>query len=65
MKIIYAILFFADTLLLVVLAFLFMRYIDTGADKFRFTAIITAIIGCIVLLGYFISYYMKLPHKEK
>lgn len=65
MKVIYAILFFTATLLLVVLAFLFMRSLDAGADELRFAIIVSAIIGCILLLGYFITYYMKLPHKEK
>lgn len=65
MKVIYAILFFAGVLLLVILAFLLMRSLDNGGNRFRFTLIIISIIGCIALLGYFISRYMKLPHNEK
>ena len=65
MKVIYAILFFSGVLLLVVLAFLLMRLLDNGGNRLRLALIVTSLISCIALLGYFISRYMKLPHNEK
>jgi hypothetical protein len=61
MKIIYTILFFADTLILIVLAFLFLKLKDMGMNGATFIALIAAIIFCIALLVYFILHYLKLP----
>ena len=61
MKIIYTILFFVDTLILIVLAFLFLKLKDVGMNGATFIMILVAIIFSIALLVYFILHYLKLP----
>jgi hypothetical protein len=64
MKIIYTILFFADTLFLIVLANLFLKLIDTGMSGLTFALMLFAIVASIVLLAYFLLHYIKLPSSE-
>jgi heme/copper-type cytochrome/quinol oxidase subunit 4 len=67
MKAIYTILFFADTLILVVLAYLFLKLMDKGASGWMFSVMLFAIISCVIFLAYLLSHYLKLPssHHKK
>ncbi|MEP7257452.1 MAG: hypothetical protein ABI687_03670 [Flavitalea sp.] len=61
MKILYTILFFADTLALILLSFLFLKLLDTGIEKSVLVLVISAIVFCIILLVYFLLRYIKQP----
>lgn len=65
MKIVYTILFFADTLLLIVLSFLFLKMIDNSVHGWPITLLASAIIGSILLLIFFLLHYLKLPSSDK
>ena len=64
MKIIYTILFFADTLLLVVLAYTFFQLMDNRMDTIILAMIIIAIVICIFMLVHFLFQYIKIPSSE-
>ena len=64
MKYLFTILFFADTLLLILLTFLFLRLLDKGITTVAMILILTAIVLCILLLAYFLSHYMKIPPSD-
>ena len=61
MKIIYTILFFVDTLLLIVLTYLFLKLMDNGMSPIVFILMVLAIVFCIMLLVYFLLNYLKSP----
>ncbi len=61
MKIVYTILFFIDTLLLIALAFLFLKLSDAGMSAATLVSVIAGIIVSILLLVYFLYRYIKLP----
>jgi hypothetical protein len=61
MKIVYTILFFIDTLLLIALAFLFLKLSDTGMSVATLVSVIAGIIVSILLLVYLLYRYIKLP----
>ena len=65
MKIIYTILFFADTLLLVVLAYLFFQLMDNRMDTIILAMMVIAIVICIFMLIHFLSQYIKISSHEK
>ncbi len=64
MKIIYTILFFGDTLILFILARIFLKLIDAGMDKSTFALLLSGIILSIVLLVLFMLSYIKLPTRN-
>lgn len=64
MKLFYTILFFADTLLLIALTFLFLKLLDTGMSTFTMASLIGAMVVCILLLVYVLMHYMKLPPSD-
>ena len=61
MKIIYTILFFADTLLLMILAFLLLKMIDNGINAGKLIIMLIGISLSIILLVYFLRLYLKAP----
>jgi hypothetical protein len=65
MKIIYTILFFADTLLLVFLSYLFMQKIDTGGNEAVLVLIFVGIVASILLLGFLLRSYIKQPPDQR
>ena len=64
MKIIYTILFFVDTLLLTVLAYLLLKLGESGLNKLALVLIGCAIVFSIVILFYILFYYIKLPSTD-
>jgi hypothetical protein len=64
MKIIYTILFFADTTLLVVLAYTFFQLMDSKMDTIILAMMIIAIVICIFMLVHFLFQYIKIPSSE-
>jgi hypothetical protein len=65
-KIIYTILFFIDTLVLIMLAFLFLKELDEGLNLPQLLALTLSITVCISLQVLFIVNYTRLPvDKEK
>jgi DMSO/TMAO reductase YedYZ heme-binding membrane subunit len=64
MKLIYTILFFADTLVLVFLAYTILKFIDTGTSPVHFVLTCASFILCILLLVYFLLHYIKQPSSE-
>ncbi len=64
MKLFYTILFFLNTLFLIALTFLFLGFLDTGKSPFTMAGIVLAIVLCIVMLGYFLAHYMKIPPSD-
>ena len=64
MKIVYTILFFTDTFLLVILSFLFLKLSDKGMSGLPLALVITGIIFSILLLVYFLFRYIKLPSSD-
>jgi hypothetical protein len=59
MKILFAILFFADTLLFVFLTYLFMEAIDNGSGARILVLIFSSIITSIFLLAFLLKNYIK------
>jgi uncharacterized membrane protein len=68
MKIIYTILFFANTVLLMFLAFLLLRMIDNGIKAGELFIMLLSISVSICFLIFFLRRYLKFPnsgrHKE-
>jgi hypothetical protein len=63
MKILYTILFFADTILLVFLAYIFLQRFDTGGSLWQVMLIMAGIVGCIILLVLLLRSYIRRPPK--
>jgi heme/copper-type cytochrome/quinol oxidase subunit 4 len=61
MKTLFTILFFADTLLLIGLSYFFLKMMDNGGHGWTLIAILSAIVGSIILLVFFFRRYIKLP----
>ena len=61
MKIIYTILFFTDTLLLILLSFILFKMIDEGVNIMKLIFILLAMILSIVTLIFFLRRYLKIP----
>ena len=64
MKIIYTICFFADTILLLVLASAFFKRVDTGAGTGSFLLLGTAILCSIAILAFLLFQYIKIPPSD-
>ncbi len=64
MKIIYTILFFTDTLLLVVFSYLFLKYFDNGTPIPTLVLLSIGIMIGIILLIYFVYNYLKIPQNN-
>jgi len=65
MKIIYTILFFADTLLLIVLSYTFFELMDSRIDGIVLALMVIAIVICIFMLIHFLNKYVKIPSSEE
>ena len=59
MKILYTILFFIDTLLLILLSFILLKMIDEGVNITKLIFMLSAIILSIVTLIFFLRRYLK------
>ena len=64
MKFLYTILFFANTVLLIALTFLFLKLLDKGIGGLTAVSILLAMALCVALLAYALSHYMKLPPSD-
>jgi hypothetical protein len=64
MKVLYTILFFTDTLVLIILAYLFFQFMDTGGSPATLVVLFIAIVICIFMLVYFLLQYIKIPSSE-
>jgi len=64
MKVLYTILFFTDTLVLIILAYLFFQFMDTGGSPLTLVVLFIAIVICIFMLVYFLLRYIKIPSSE-
>lgn len=65
MKFVYTILFFTDTLALVLLSYLLFKLLDQGGSRSSILLLAAALIVSILLLIYFFNRYLKLPpHKS-
>ena len=65
MKLIYMLLFFSNTLVLLVLAYCLIKYMDKGVGGLPLAVVATGIALNIFLLGYFLLQYFKLPPSER
>jgi hypothetical protein len=59
MKILFTILFFADTLLFAFLTYLFMKEIDNGSKEQFLVLIFSSIVASIFLLAFLLRKYIK------
>lgn len=66
MKMLYTILFFADTLILILLAFLFLHVLDQGVATHLpgFVLLLTGMLTCIILLVFFLHRYTQTRTRE-
>jgi hypothetical protein len=64
MKILYTILFFADTMMLILVAYLFLRLSDGGMSVELFMLLSIALLACILILILVLVHYLKLPSKS-
>ncbi|MCG2618066.1 hypothetical protein LZZ85_27430 [Terrimonas sp. NA20] len=64
MKTIYTILFFLDLAVLILLAYLLLRLVDSGGHTVLMIAVCLGMIGSILLLGMFVGEYMR-PQRGK
>jgi hypothetical protein len=65
MKIIYTILFFANTLLLVLLTFLLLKKLDSGISTITLFIIIAGMLISITSLIFSLYRYLKVPQSGK
>ena len=61
MKIIYTVLFFADTIVLLILAFLFFKLVDAGTSATPIILLFSGIVCSIAILIYLLFKYIKIP----
>jgi predicted neutral ceramidase superfamily lipid hydrolase len=61
MKIMYTILFFTDTMLLILLSFLFLHSLDNGTAHGTLALLLTGIVLCISFLVFFLHRYTRIP----
>lgn len=65
MKILYTILFFLSTFLLIFFMFDLLRLTDKGIHVLALVLLISGIIASIALLIFFLFRFLKLPHSDK
>jgi hypothetical protein len=65
MKWLYTILFFLDTLTLILLVYFFLKLADNGVNEVTLGAMLFAIVMCIVLLIYILVHYIELPSSKR
>jgi hypothetical protein len=65
MRILYPILFFADTLLLVLLTNIFLQNIDTGCKAWVLVLIFAGMAATILLMIYLLKNYINQPPKNR
>ena len=61
MKIIYTVLFFADTIVLLILAFLFFKLVDAGTSATPIILLFSGIVCSSAILVYLLFKYIKIP----
>ena len=64
MKTFYTILFFADTMMLIMVAYLFLHLSDRGMSVELFMLLSIALLACIAILILVLVHYLKLPSKS-
>jgi hypothetical protein len=65
MKTLLTVLFFTDTLILIILSFLLLKWLDNGISGSALTLLLIAIAFCIFLLGFLLVRYINLPVDKK
>jgi hypothetical protein len=65
MRTLYTILFFLDTLALILFMYWFFKLADKGMSELTFMTLLCGIIVCIALLVYIIVRFLKHPESEK
>ncbi|HUR11770.1 MAG TPA: hypothetical protein VM012_10400 [Flavitalea sp.] len=65
MKTVYTILFFLDTLALVLLTYLFLKLSDQRTGEFTAMALFGGIIVCILLMVFITIRFIKLPGSNR
>jgi hypothetical protein len=65
MSLLYTILFFIDTTVLVCLSFLFLEDMDNGSDFWMLTLIFSGIVACVIFLIILFTNYLKQPHRNR
>jgi hypothetical protein len=64
MKMLFTILFFADTMLLAGLTYWLLKRMDSGEHGWPLIALLSGITGSILLLIFFFYRYLKLPPRK-
>lgn len=64
-RIIYTILFFVNTLLLLLLTYTTVQFLDQGANYYKIGLMAFAIVICIFMLSYLLFRYIKIPSDGK
>ena len=60
-KVVYTILFFVNTLLLLLLTYATVQFVDEGVDYLKIGMMAVAILICIFILAYLLLQYIKIP----
>jgi hypothetical protein len=61
MKLLYTILFFLDTLALVLFSYYFLKMLDRGFDELSVLSLLFGIVACIILLVFIMLQFVKPP----
>ncbi|ANE49195.1 hypothetical protein SY85_00425 [Flavisolibacter tropicus] len=61
MKLLYTILFFLDTLALILFSYLFLKLSGSGMSEVTFAVLLLAIVICIISLIFILVHYIELP----
>lgn len=64
MKTLLTILFFINTVVLIVLSFLLFQWLDEGVSRKAIILLLLAYGSCIFLLGFLLMRYMNLPMEQ-
>lgn len=65
MKIVYTILFFIDTFVLILLAIFFLNLMDKKGGVINMVFAILGIVICVIVLGILLTRYFKMPPPDK
>jgi hypothetical protein len=65
MKVLYTILFFLDTLALVLFTYFFLKVVDKGFDEISMLALLCGIVACIILLVFIMLHFVKPPAPKR
>jgi len=61
MKVLYTILFFLDTLALVLFSYFFLKLVDKGFDEIGILSLLCGIVACIIVLVFIMLQFVKPP----